>query len=392
MVLRTTLNNNVAEQLAGGAEAMQQAVSKFYGREIGTDEMRQLMKDGKLIAKDILPLLADEMAKLARRGDGLRIALQGLAVAQGRMNSSFDTFVNKIYQGGLAEALSSLYKALDKMFYFSDGSGFGKVFLGFFKELENTMWNIWDIGQILGYYFKTTFGSGDGEFLGKMAYWTALFGILGKISGLFKIILGNKNLSGFKGLVAGVGKVGLFASAAALGSTGSDSLVSQGGDMALMVGSMFGPWGLAIGAFVKAGTLVYENWDSITKWWQELDLKAMFLNFIQKIKEALFIDESQSPEMQKHLAEQKARRDAAFKTGSALVNNAAYNLSDYQKMQMAVQAAMNQKDQKVEVQNKVYIDGKEIKTVAEEVVNTSMQRQTQSILPTYLNPASAGMK
>jgi len=64
VVLRTILNNNVAEQLAGGAEAMQQAVSKFYGREIGTDEMRQLMKDGKLIAKDILPLLADEMAQV----------------------------------------------------------------------------------------------------------------------------------------------------------------------------------------------------------------------------------------------------------------------------------------------------------------------------------------
>ena len=208
MVLRTILNNNVAEQLAGGAEAMQQAVSKFYGREIGTDEMRQLMKDGKLIAKDILPLLADEMAKIARRGDGLKIALQGLAVAQGRMNGSFDTFVNKIYQGGLAEALSSLYRTLDKMFYFSDGSGFGKVFLGFFKELENTMWNIWDIGQILGYYFRHSFGTNvDGEFLGKMVYWTALFGILGKISGLFKIILGNKNLSGFKGLVAGVGMV-----------------------------------------------------------------------------------------------------------------------------------------------------------------------------------------
>ena len=58
-------------------------------------------------------------------------------------------------------------------------------------------------------------------------------------------------------------------------------------------------------------------------------------------------------------------------------------------MQMAVQAAMNQKDQKVEVQNKVYIDGKEIKTVAEEVVNTSMQRQTQSIIPTGLNSNAA---
>lgn len=351
------------------------------------------MKQGKLLAKDILPLLGKEFSAMARTGGALDVALNSLNTTSQRMSTSFRELVNRIYQGGLAEALSSLYRTLDKMFYFSDGSGFGKVFLGFFKELENTMWNIWDIGQILGYYFKTTFGSSvDGEFLGKMAYWTALFGILGKISGLFKIILGNKNLSGFKGLVAGVGKVGLFASAAALGSTGSDSLVSQGGDMALMIGSMFGPWGLAIGAFVKAGTLVYENWDSITKWWQELDLKAMFLNFIQKIKEALLIDESQTPEMQKHLAEQKARRDAAFKTGTALVNNAAYNLSDYQKMQMAVQAAMNQKDQKVEVQNKVYIDGKEIKTVAEEVVNTSMQRQTQSILPTYLNPASAGMK
>ena len=388
-MLRTSLNTNVGEQLPGSLEAIRRAASAFFGKDISISELFDLMKQGKLLAKDILPLLGKEFSAMARTGGALDVALNSLNTTSQRMSTSFRELVNRIYQGGLAEALSSLYKTLDKMFYFSDGSGFGKVFLGFFKELENTMWNIWDIGQILGYYFKTTFGSGDGEFLGKMAYWTALFGILGKISGLFKIILGNKNLSGFKGLVAGVGKVGLFASAAALGSTGSDSLVSQGGDMALMIGSMFGPWGLAIGAFVKAGTLVYENWDSITKWWQELDLKAMFLNFIQKIKEALLIDESQSPEMQKHLAEQKARRDAAFKTGAALVNNAAYNLSDYQKMQMAVQAAMNQKDQKVEVQNKVYIDGKEIKTVAEEVVNTSMQRQTQSIIPTGLNSNAA---
>ena len=374
-MLRTSLNTNVGEQLPGSLEAIRRAASAFFGKDISISELFDLMKQGKLLAKDILPLLGKEFSAMARTGGALDVALNSLNTTSQRMSTSFRELVNRIYQGGLAEALSSLYRTLDKMFYFSDGSGFGKVFLGFFKELENTMWNIWDIGQILGYYFKTTFGSSvDGEFLGKMTYWTALFGILGKISGLFKIILGNKNLSGFKGLVAGVGKVGLFASAAALGSTGSDSLVSQGGDMALMVGSMFGPWGLAIGAFVKAGTLVYENWDTITKWWQDLDIKGMFQNFIESVMKTFGVD----PE--------KNRSIFAGATGS--ISGAGFNAAWANSLPLFMQ----NKDQKVEVQNKVYIDGKEIKTVAEEVVNTSMQRQTQSILPTYLNTASAGMK
>lgn len=47
------------------------------------------------ISKEILPLLAEEMAKVARNGDALKEALKGLTVVESRMKTTFDNIKKK---------------------------------------------------------------------------------------------------------------------------------------------------------------------------------------------------------------------------------------------------------------------------------------------------------
>ena len=202
--MRILLNINVAEQLPGGAQAMLAAVNKVLGKNLSMGEMKQMMKDGKLIAKDILPTLGDEMAKIARNGGALKEALLGLAVAESRMKTSFDNMLANIYQGGLSEGLSDLYKTLDKMFFLmSQGdSGAGKFLKGFIDSARKSI--IWVHDTLLDIYYLITEDLGlkgvDMELLGKVAYWATILGTMNSIAGVMKVIFGGTVLNGITSL------------------------------------------------------------------------------------------------------------------------------------------------------------------------------------------------
>ena len=197
--MRTLLNINVAEQLPGGAQAMLKAVSRWAGKDIGMGEMKQMMKDGKLISKEILPLLAEEMAKVARNGDALKEALKGLTVVESRMKTTFDNMLANIYQGGLSEGLKELYTTLDDMFFLmSQGdSKVGKFLKGFVEGAKESL--IWVHDTLLDIYYLITEDLGvkgvNAEFLGKVTYWIAIAGAMNTVAGLMKIIFGGSMLS-----------------------------------------------------------------------------------------------------------------------------------------------------------------------------------------------------
>lgn len=193
-----------AEQLAGGAEAMQKAVSKWAGRDVGTDEMKAMMKDGKLIAKEILPLLAKEMAELARNGEALKNALKGLAVIESRMKTSFDNMSANVYRGGLSEGLKDLYTTLDDMFFLmSQGdSKVGKFLKGFVEGAKESL--IWVHDTLLDIYYLITEDLGvkgvNAEMLGKAAYYTSIVIALNKITGMMKWLISAPLLNGVAAL------------------------------------------------------------------------------------------------------------------------------------------------------------------------------------------------
>ena len=180
------------------------AVNKVLGKNLSMGEMKQMMKDGKLIAKEILPTLGDEMAKIARNGGALKESLLGLAVAESRMKTSFDNMLANLYQGGVAEGLSDLYKTLDKMFFLmSQGdSGTGKFLKGFIDSARKSI--IWVHDTLLDIYYLITEDLGlkgvDMELLGKVAYWTTILGLMNSIAGVMKLMFGGTVLNGITSL------------------------------------------------------------------------------------------------------------------------------------------------------------------------------------------------
>lgn len=192
---------------------MQKAVSKWAGRDVGTDEMKAMMKDGKLIAKEILPLLSKEMGDLARNGDALKNALKGLAVIESRMKTTFDDMQANIYRGGLSEGLKDLYQLLDNIFWeMSQGeSNTGKFLKGFVdgatESIAFVQAKLNDIDLFLR--FRLGMDGVDMEMLGKAAYWISIAGAMNTISKAMKIIFGGPMVTmiaevstGLSGLVA----------------------------------------------------------------------------------------------------------------------------------------------------------------------------------------------
>ncbi len=57
----------------------------FNDENIGTKELFKLMKDGKLLAKDILPLVGKYMSEAARKGGALEKMLNSNGVAMRRL-------------------------------------------------------------------------------------------------------------------------------------------------------------------------------------------------------------------------------------------------------------------------------------------------------------------
>lgn len=192
-------------------------------KELTTAELFDLMKAGKLLAKDILPLLGKEFGDMARQGGALKYALNSLNSVQGRLNKTFKDWVFSIYQGGLLDGLRDLYKTLDQLFYYmaqGGDSAIGQFLKGFLGQLESSIVFIYNNLLDLYYMLKYDFGfaGADMELLGKVAYWAAIVGSLNAVVKFMQIIFGGamlgaiaktaKALTGFGGAAAAAGAAG----------------------------------------------------------------------------------------------------------------------------------------------------------------------------------------
>lgn len=231
-----------AEQLPGGAQAMLSAVNKVLGKNLSMGEMKQMMKDGKLIAKDILPTLGDEMAKIARNGGALKEALLGLAVAESRVKTSFDDMLANVYRGGLSEGLKDLYQLLDNIFWeMSQGeSNTGKFLKGFVdgatESIAFVQAKLNDIDLFLR--FRLGMDGVDMEMLGKAAYYTSIIVALNTITGLMKWFISAPLLNGLASLagkILGVGAATEAVAAAQVTATAAVATASSGGWISLLI-------------------------------------------------------------------------------------------------------------------------------------------------------------
>lgn len=229
----------VGEQVPGSMEAFRKAAEKHFGKPLDMKGFLKLMQDGKLLSKDILPLAAEEMAKMARTGNALKFSMNGLQVAQQRMNLSFKEWMNSIYKSGASDALKDLYKTLDQIFWYSKqgDSALGGFIKGFLGQAQGTIENIYNTVALLGMILEQKFGldtGGMGEWFGKAAYWITIAAAFNTIYKVISMMIGGGLIGQLTKLAAAMP---LFTAAAGATTGGA---VAAGGAAAAGAGAMAG--------------------------------------------------------------------------------------------------------------------------------------------------------
>lgn len=201
----------MAEQIPGAMDAFVKAAREaFKDENIGTKELFKLMEDGKLLAKDILPLVGKHMSEAAKKGGALEKMLHGNMVAMNRLRQTWQNFQNAIFMGGFGEALTKWFNQLAAIL--KDNTGFAKSFgagLGaVMDQILDKVTMLYDYVLIFWLEFKYYILDQIPEGLkNQIADWTALgiaiLAILAPIKILYKVlksIFGLGSLGGALGL------------------------------------------------------------------------------------------------------------------------------------------------------------------------------------------------
>lgn len=219
-VMAEELKGQLSEAIPGSMQAFVAAAQKYMKNDkIGVKELQELMKDGKILSKDILPLVADEFAKMANKGGALNKALAGNRVAMERLRQTWMNFQNQVFESGFGDAMTETFNNLAEMLG-SNGptaKAIGELSQGFvegFMEMVYTVNNAFVlIDAILQRYIPSLRRDGDeissifkwtGWALGAIffaASLTRVFSILSKIIGISK---GLKTLSDIFGDGGGI--------------------------------------------------------------------------------------------------------------------------------------------------------------------------------------------
>lgn len=229
------LKQQLAEALPGSFQIFLEAVREFNkDSSITEEQMFKMMKDGKLLAKDILPLVGKYFSRDAREGGALAKQMESNRVAMARLNQTWFYFLNTIFDSGFGRELTDIFNLLSDTLKQNTvlGRQMGEFFGGMLKEAKNMFIQIHDwiiiIHAMLLYYtedirkmFKETFGDPlDAELAGRIVSFFLIVGFLKKTLGF---------LLGILGAIRAIKKVGGLAGALGGAAIGAD-LPGKGGN------------------------------------------------------------------------------------------------------------------------------------------------------------------
>ncbi|QEQ94908.1 hypothetical protein pEaSNUABM56_00109 [Erwinia phage pEa_SNUABM_56] len=133
------LKGQLSEALPGSMQAFVRAAQKYFKDDkIGVPELQDLMKNGKLLAKDILPLVANEFAEAARKNGALTAQMNSNRVAMERMRQSWMKFKAEIFEGGFGDEMTKLFNTLAAALHSSGplGKALGEFGGGFVRIMR----------------------------------------------------------------------------------------------------------------------------------------------------------------------------------------------------------------------------------------------------------------
>lgn len=234
------LKQQLAENIPGAMQAFVKAAQEhFKDASIGPKEFFKLMEDGKLISKDIMPLVAKYFAEAARKGGALEKMLHGNRVALNRLTQTWKIFQDTIFTSGFGDALTKWFNQLAAIFKNSEGGAktFGAALGAVMNQLLDKFTLIYDwilyIWLNFEYYILDNIPEGLKGMIGDFLAWAASILVVVKMfSKLYAIVK----------MIMGLGSL-----KKSLGMGGADSPTGKGGKGSKIMGgaiaaTMVGPF------------------------------------------------------------------------------------------------------------------------------------------------------
>lgn len=201
-IMAEELKGQLSEALPGSMQAFVKAAQKYFKDDkIGVPELQELMKNGKLLAKDILPLVADELAQAARKNGALTAQMKSNRVAMERMRQSWMKFQAQIFEGGFGKEMTNLFNSLAEMMGNNGpaAEAIGQFAGGFVKAMRLILETAYDTFTILTAILQKFIDKTgmQKETLGKVFEWSGIiagglifFGVLRRVLGVLGAIIG----------------------------------------------------------------------------------------------------------------------------------------------------------------------------------------------------------
>ncbi|MCP2121793.1 UNVERIFIED_ORG: tape measure domain-containing protein [Pantoea agglomerans] len=269
-VMSEELKGQLSEALPGAVGLFVKALNQMKGRtDLTEKDLFDLMQQGKLFSKDILPEVAKQMKAAARNGGALDKAMKSNRASWQRLQTSMQNAMNVFFTSGFGNSLTSAFDAISAAVNGSGGAFemfghiVGKIVEGAtdaFTELHDTVILIF---RIIEYYASKMGITGEQlKSWGEMAVYAAgvaLFaGSIWKLGGAFKWLLTMLNpLTKLLGVMKGIAAIGGIEAATTGGSGGEGKekpnkpgrgpKVGKAGGLAALSGGPVG-WGIAIGS------------------------------------------------------------------------------------------------------------------------------------------------
>lgn len=269
-VMSEELKGQLSEALPGAVGLFVKALNQMKGRtDLTEKDLFDLMQQGKLFSKDILPEVAKQMKAAARNGGALDKAMKSNRASWQRLQTSMQNAMNVFFTSSFGNELTSAFDAISAAVNGSGGAFemfghiAGKIIEGAtdaFTELHDTVILTF---RIIEYYAAKMGITGEQlKSWGEMAAYAAgvaLFaGSIWKLGGAFKWLLTMLNpLTKLLEVMKGIAAIGGIEAATTGGSGGEGKdkpnkpgrgpKVGKVGGAAALSGGPVG-WGIAIGS------------------------------------------------------------------------------------------------------------------------------------------------
>lgn len=230
------LKQQLAEALPGSFQIFLEAVREFNkDSSITEKQMFKMMKDGKLLAKDILPLVGKYFSRDAREGGALAKQMESNRVAMQRLNLTWFAFLNTIFESGFGRELTEIFNLLADTLKQNTSNAriMGEFFGGMLKQAKNMFIQIHDwiiiIHAMMLYYtedirkmFKDTFGEPlNAELMGRIVSFFLIVGALKKMLAILLSIVGAvKMIKSYGGIAGALGGAAIGADLPGKGGNG----------------------------------------------------------------------------------------------------------------------------------------------------------------------------